>query len=141
MVDLNRNEELREAIELMYFAYRKFTTGPDRILARHGLTRVHHRILYFVGRQPGLSVKELLEVLQTSKQALNSPLRQLIVMRLVDSEKSPHDGRVRELRLTADGRQLEKRITATQLRLLESVFESSSSTAEPGWREIMKVLA
>ena len=34
MVDLKRQAELRDAIELMYFAYRSFTDGPDRILER-----------------------------------------------------------------------------------------------------------
>ena len=59
MVDLNREADLREAIERLYFGYRAFTGPPDRILERRGLGRVHHRILYFVGRRRGVSVKGL----------------------------------------------------------------------------------
>ena len=84
MVD-PRQDELREAIELLYFAYRAFTDQPDRILEGRGLGRMHHRILYFIGRNPGISIGGLLGVLAISKQALNAPLRQLIEMKLVAS--------------------------------------------------------
>ena len=77
MVDQTRQDELRHAIELLFFGYRAFTDRPDRILERRGLGRVHHRILYFVGRNPQVSVKGLLEILAVSKQALSAPLRRL----------------------------------------------------------------
>jgi hypothetical protein len=50
-----RQRQLQEAIELLYFGYRAFTDRPDRILGQRGLNRVHHRILYFVGRNPDAS--------------------------------------------------------------------------------------
>ena len=55
MADARARADLRPSIELFYFAYRAFTSRPDRILAQRGLGRVHHRILYFVGRNPGLT--------------------------------------------------------------------------------------
>jgi len=137
MVDLNREKTLREAIELFYFGYRSFTTGPDRILEKRGLNRIHHRILYFVGKTPGQSVKDLLGVLDITKQALHIPLRQLVSMNLVTNAKATHDGRVRELRLTAEGERLERKLTGTQMRQLESVFGDQGAGAETGWRDIM----
>ncbi len=56
MHDVNNEEHLREAIEALYFGYRAFTAGPDRILEQLGLGRVHHRILYFIGRNDAISV-------------------------------------------------------------------------------------
>ncbi|MEC7237830.1 MAG: MarR family transcriptional regulator, partial [Pseudomonadota bacterium] len=50
-----REEELRRGIELMFFAYRDFTGEPDAMLARIGLGRAHHRVVYFVGRNPGIT--------------------------------------------------------------------------------------
>ena len=67
----------------MYFSYRAFTKEPDKLLAKRGLNRVHHRVLYFVGRNPGIAVNELLTILDVSKQALNQPMRQLLEMRLI----------------------------------------------------------
>ena len=78
MTDLNNEDRLRDAIEHLYFGYREFTAGPDRILEERGLNRVHHRILYFVGRNDRISVNSLLAILAISKQALNVPLRKLV---------------------------------------------------------------
>ncbi len=57
-------------IELLFFAYRDFTADPDRILQGFGFGRAHHRVLYFVNRQPGMTVAELLTILGITKQSL-----------------------------------------------------------------------
>jgi len=59
-----------EAIELIYFAWRELVSEPDRLLARRGLSRVHHRIIYCVARGPGITIGGLCRVLGVSKQAL-----------------------------------------------------------------------
>ena len=51
-----REEELRQGIELLFFAYRDFTAEPDEILAEIGFGRAHHRAVYFIGRYPGITV-------------------------------------------------------------------------------------
>ncbi len=137
----SREEELREAVELLFYSYRAFTRGPDEILEKKGLGRVHHRVLYFVGREPGLSVNALLSTLAISKQALHLPLRQLIGMNLVDSKPSTTDGRVKELKLTAAGKRLEARLTGTQTLQLEAVFDEVGSKSETAWRKTMRCLA
>ena len=142
MVDRNdKPAALREAIEQFYFAYREFTAGPDRILAERGLGRVHHRILYFVGRHPGLAVHALLALLAVSKQALHRPLRELAEAGLVLVQADPQDRRVRQLRLSADGAALEAALTGTQMTLLAEVFGAVGPSVEAGWRQAMAVLA
>jgi DNA-binding MarR family transcriptional regulator len=128
-------------IELMFFAYREFTDRPDRILERRGLGRVHHRILYFVGRNPGISVGRLLEVLSVTKQALNAPLRQLAEMKLVALSPDLGDRRVKRLALTAEGRALEGELTGTQMQLLQAAFETAGPVSESGWMTVMRNLA
>jgi DNA-binding MarR family transcriptional regulator len=140
MVDLKRQAELRDAIEGMFFSYRAFTEGPDRILERRGLGRVHHRILYFVGRHPDISIKGLLDLLKVTKQALNAPLRQLIEMNLLTASANAVDRRVRNLRLTDEGRRLEAELTGAQMRHLEAALSHASPEAEAGWREVMAAL-
>jgi len=137
----DREKELREAIELLFYSYRAFTNGPDEILHKKDLNRIHHRILYFVGREPGLSVNDLLGVLQITKQALHMPLRQLVSMQLVSSNKSASDGRIKNLKLTRAGSRLESRLTGTQLLLLENVFSEVGGKSEQAWRKTMRVLA
>lgn len=141
MVDPKRQDELRGAIELLYFAYRGFTDRPDRILERRGLGRVHHRILYFIGQRPDVSVRGLLDLLAVSKQALNAPLRQLIEMNLVSALADPADRRMKNLRLTAEGQRLEAELTGAQMRHLQAAFERAGAGREAGWRAVMEELA
>jgi DNA-binding MarR family transcriptional regulator len=138
MVDLSRQAELRESIELFFFAYRAFTAQPDRILAQRGLSRVHHRILYFVGHRPGVAINELLAILGVSKQALNAPLRQLIEMKLVAAKPAELDRRYKELRLTAEGAKLEALLTGTQMKHMAAVFDAAGAPAEAAWKRIMR---
>ena len=140
MVDLKRQAELRNAIEGMFFSYRAFTERPDRILERRGLGRVHHRVLYFVGSRPGISIKGLLDLLKVSKQALNAPLRQLLEMNLVAAVAAEADRRVKNLRLTQEGLRLEAELTGAQMRHLETALAQASPGAEAGWREVMAAL-
>jgi DNA-binding MarR family transcriptional regulator len=136
-----REDALRLAIEQFYFGYRAFTAPPDRILDQRGLGRVHHRILYFVGRNPQISVNTLLGLLRVSKQALNAPLRQLIEMKLISMDTADHDRRVRQLSLTASGTKLEAQLTGTQMKQLQAVFELVGADAEAGWHQVMRGLA
>ena len=136
-----RQQELRESIELFFFGYRAFTERPDRILARRGLGRVHHRILYFVGRDPGISVNRLLGTLAVSKQALNAPLRRLMESKLVAAQSADHDRRVKQLRLTAEGARLESQLTGTQMQHLAEVFANAGSEAETRWRALMRLMS
>ena len=73
-----REEDLRQGIELLYFAYRDFTAEPDAILAEYGFGRAHHRVIHFVGRNPRITVSELLAILKITKQSLSRVLGQLV---------------------------------------------------------------
>ena len=63
-----QEEGLRQAIELLFFAYRDFTAKGDAILAKQNFGRAHHRVIYFVGQYPGMQVNELLDILSITKQ-------------------------------------------------------------------------
>ena len=140
MVDLQTSSEerLREAIELFYFAYRTFTNGPDHVLDERGLGRVHHRILYFVGRNPQIAVNALLGILDVSKQALHAPLRALLEARLVVMQADEQDRRFKRLSLTSEGKKLEARLTGAQMKLLSAVFAATGARAQAAWKIVMR---
>lgn len=144
MIDQNnpaRDAQLHAAIELFFFAFRAFTARPDEILAERGLARLHHRILYFVARRPGLRVGDLLATLGISKQALHAPLRQLVEAELVEIQIDEQDRRARCLSLTGQGAELEARLSRTQREIMAQVFGQEGEAAEQGWRRIMENLA
>ncbi len=127
-------------MEAFFFGYQAFTAKADEILARRGLSRVHHRILFFIARYPGLSVKELLAALGVSKQALSTPLRQLLEMHLVQSVAAEDDKRKRLLGFTAEGAKLEQALRREQTRLLQRVFDEAGEAAVSGWLQINQAL-
>lgn len=140
MVEPAQDPRLQQAIEQFFFAYRAFTAVPDRILLEQGLGRVHHRILYFVGRNPALNINELLQILGVSKQALNAPLRKLTGLGLIEVETARHDRRVKQLRLSKTGARLEAQLTESQMQHLARAFTQSGEKAVDGWVRIMQAL-
>lgn len=141
MVDPIRQNALHDAMEAMFFGYRAFTDRADRVLDAQGLGRVHHRILYFVGRRPGVSVKGLLEILAVSKQAINAPLRRLVELDLIAVTADKADGRMKNLQLTPQGRSLEGELSGAQTEHLSRAFEASGAAAEAGWLRVMRALS
>ena len=73
-----REEQLRLAQDLMFFAYRDFTGAADVILEELGLGRAHHRALHYIGRNPGMTVGDLLGILRITKQSLARVLTALV---------------------------------------------------------------
>ena len=121
-------------IELLFFAYRDFTSDPDQILADYCFGRAHHRILHFVNRMPGLTVAELLDVLKITKQSLARVLKQLIDTGHIIQVQGPRDRRQRELYPTAKGRTLALALARPQSRRIREALRE----AEPGDRQTVE---
>lgn len=132
--------ELDDALELMYFGFKRLVADPDRVLARRGLGRMHHRILYFVCRLPGLSMGRLLRELGVTKQAVHEPVRALLRRGFVAATADPLDRRVRRLSPTPAGIELERQLTGLQHARLAQVFADAGSAAHEGWKRVMRLL-
>lgn len=132
------DDQLRQGIELMFFAYRGFTADPDRILDARGYGRAHHRAIHFINRRPGLTVNELLEILGVTKQSLNRVLRQLVEDELVESRVGTIDRRQRNLHLTASGQALERELTEAQRRRMRAAFSNAGPEAVLGFRRVLE---
>ena len=114
--DPEEQARLFELIELMFFAYRDFTSDPDAILNQLGFGRAHHRIIHFVNRNPGLRVADLLDILKITKQSLGRVLKQLVDEGYIRQQTGHSDRRERLLYPTARGRDLAVRLARPQFR-------------------------
>lgn len=130
-------EGLRQAIELLYFVYRDFTAEPDSILARYDFGRAHHRVIYFVGRNPGTSVSELLAMLRITKQSLSRVLGHLVRDGFITQRTGQDDRRRRLLELTPSGIELEKRLTEKQRTWIARAFHEAGSDSVSGFLAVM----
>lgn len=136
----NRENELNTALEAMHFGFRAMIKKPDLRLAELGFSRIHHRILYFVGRNSNCSINELLDILNVTKQYLNKPLKRLIDDQYLISVVDPNDHRVKRLSHCEKGLALETRITGEQRKRFEMIFKKVGPEAEKNWHQVMQLL-
>lgn len=105
-----REETIRGGMDLLFFANTRHLRHADDTLAELGLGRAHHRIMYFVARQPGINVTALLAILGITKQSFGRVAKQLIAKGLMEQHTGERDRRQRLLKLTPEGAKLEKAI-------------------------------
>jgi len=134
------DEQLRQGIEAMFFAYRGFTADPDRILATMAYGRAHHRAIHFIARSPGTTVNNLLGILGVTKQSLNRVLRTLVEDGLVESRVGETDKRERNLFLTEDGDILERKLSDAQRARMRAAYRSAGPEAVAGFRTVLEAM-
>jgi DNA-binding MarR family transcriptional regulator len=135
-----REEELRQGIELLFYAYRDFTSDPDAILAEYHFGRAHHRAVHFIGRNPGMTVAELLSILRITKQSLSRVLSQLIERGFVEQIKGTEDRRQRLLYLTDAGVDLELSLSTPQQGRVARAYSQAGAEAVEGYRKVLSGL-
>jgi len=121
--------DLVACVELLFFAYRDFTGGPDAALEEYGFGRAHHRVLHFVHRNPGLRVADLLDILKITKQSLARVLKQLIDKGFIMQRAGNDDRRERRLFVTARGGRLAEKLSAQQMKHIEAALAQAGPGA------------
>ena len=131
-------EHLLVLSERLFFAYRDFVADADAILAHHGFGRAHHRVLHFVGRNPGLTVADLLTILGITKQSLGRVLRELIDQGFVTVREGEADRRQRLLFTTPKGSALAGELASVQAQRLQRALDAVSPEGQDA---VMRFLA
>lgn len=131
------DEETRQALELLFFAYRDFTGEPDAILASDGFGRAHHRVIYFVKRNPSITVNRLLGILKITKQSLSRVLGQLVEENYINQETDHDDRRRRTLTLTERGEALEAKLTECQGARIRRAYRAAGADAVRGFKAVL----
>jgi DNA-binding MarR family transcriptional regulator len=133
-----REEEIRAAQDMLFFAYRDFTNVADVILEELGLGRAHHRALHYVGRNPGITVTELLAILRITKQSLARVLGVMVERGYVSQTQGRADRRQRLLKLTPAGEALERRLFERQRERLVTAYRDAGTASVEGFRKVMR---
>lgn len=127
-----------ECIELFFFAYRDFISDPDAILDKLGMGRAHHRVVYFVSRQPGMMVGDLLDILKITKQSLARVLKQMIDEGYIRQMAGAKDRRERRLYPTLAGRELALALSQPQSQRIARAMEPLSQEARDGVMQFLQ---
>ena len=144
MADLNNllsplflsEKEIRKIIELMFFAYRDFTAGPDAFLEKRNFGRAHHRIIYFVSKKEKITIKELLSILQITKQSLSRVLNQLVKEKYIILSTGD-DKRTKNLSLTKKGHELESELSTIQIKKIKNILKNTNENNISGFKTLL----
>ena len=144
MADLNKlltpiylnEKEIRKIIELMFFSYRDFTSGPDKVLEKIKFGRAHHRVIYFVGKRNNLTIKELLSILKITKQSLSRVLNQLVKEKYIVLSIG-EDKRTKKLSLSKQGIELEKKLSNIQITKIYNVIKNFDEIDINGFKKVL----
>ena len=127
---LDKKAKVVSLVELMFFAYRDFVADADHILEGLKFGRAHHRVLHFVGRNQGLTVAGLLDILKITKQSLARVLKDLIDQGYVFQREGAEDRRQRLLHLTPEGEALRAKLIAPQIARFEMACKETGLMPE-----------
>lgn len=131
------DEDAVALVELLFFAYRDFVADPDSILEGLNFGRAHHRVLHFVGRDPGMTVAQLLDILRITKQSLSRVLKDLLEKGYVFQKAGQEDRRQRLLYLTEKGEDLWRDLVAPQTRRFRRAVTDLEQGSSESYRELL----
>jgi DNA-binding MarR family transcriptional regulator len=135
-----REHEVRRGVELLFFGYTRLTRSIDEGLLEHGLGRAHHRALYFIARQPDLTISELLKILAITKQSLGRVLTDLGERGLVETRAGVADRRQKLLRLTDQGKAFEAQLFEALRNSLAGAYAAAGQESVTGFWRVLEGL-
>ena len=135
-----REHEVRRGVELLFFGYTRLTRSIDEGLAEHGLGRAHHRALYFIARQPDLTISALLKILAITKQSLGRVLTDLAERGLLETRAGLVDRRQKLLRLTTAGAEFEAQLFDSLRSNLALAYGAAGQESVTGFWRVLEGL-
>jgi DNA-binding MarR family transcriptional regulator len=135
-----REDEIRRGIEMLYFGYSALTRSIDEGLAAQGLGRAHHRALYFISRQPDLTVKDLLRLLAITKQSLGRVLADLVERGYLETRQGAQDKRQKHLRLSPSGVALEAELFRALREKMAAAYAQAGQGSVTGFWRVLEGL-
>ena len=100
-----KDEQIKDLVEKLFYAYRETFSDPKKILKRYSYGIAHQKVIQLVERHQGITVSDLLRKLKITKQSLNRVLRDLISKKAIIMKKGEVDSRLRHIFLNENYRQ------------------------------------
>ena len=114
---------------LIYDVARLMRVDADKRARAQGMTRAQWVILLWLGRQPGLSQKELSEILDVEPISVARLIDRLQARGMVERRPDPHDRRIWRLHLCPAGTDALGMIAEQRAGMRELVCEGIPETA------------
>ncbi len=132
-----KDEQIKDFIQLISYAYRETFSDPKEILAKKFFGPAHLRLLNLVERNPGISLGELMLRLKVTKQSLNRVLRELIKSKMIKQIKDNNDTRRKNLFLDKEGKVFFEKIYESQKKRIFHALKNSEPDSVIKFKEVL----
>ena len=133
-----KDEQIKDFIQLLYYAYRETYSDPKDILSKKFFGPAHLRTLNLIESHPGISLGELIYKLKITKQSINRVLRDLLKSKMIKQIKDDTDTRKKRLYLDKDGKIFFETIYKTQKKRIFNALKNSEPESVIKFKEVLK---
>ena len=133
-----KDEQIKEFIQLLYYAYRETFSDPKEILSKRYFGPAHLRALNLIERNPGINLGELIFKLKVTKQSLNRVLRDLVKSKMIKQIKDDSDTRKKNLFLDKEGKIFFETVYNSQKKRIFNALKNSSSDSVIKFKNVLK---
>ena len=132
-----KDEQIKDFIQLLFYAYRETSSDPKKILAENSFGPAHLRALNLIERNPGTNLGELIYLLKISKQSLIRVLRDLLESKMIKQIKDEEDTRKKNLFLDKEGKVFFDKIYDTQKKRIFNALKNSDPESVIKFKEVL----
>ena len=93
-------------------------------------------VIYFVGKKEKITIKELLSILQITKQSLSRVLNQLVKEKYIILSIGD-DKRTKNLSLTKKGHKLENELSTIQIKKIKKILKNNNEDTISGFKTLL----
>ena len=133
-----KDDQIKEFIQLLYYAYRETFSDPREILSKKFFGPAHLRALHLIESNPGINLGELIFKLKVTKQSLNRVLRDLIKTRMIRQIQDEADTRKKNLYLDKEGKIFFETVYNSQKKRIFNALKNSSSDSVIKFKNVLK---
>ena len=133
-----KDEQIKEFIQLLYYAYRETFSDPKEILSKKFFGAAHLRALHLIERNPGINLGELIFKLKVTKQSLNRVLRDLIQSKMIKQIQDDIDTRKKNLFLDKEGKVFFQTVYNAQKKRIFNALKNSNSDSVIKFKDVLK---
>ena len=132
-----KDEQIKDFIQLLFYAYRETFSDPKKILAKNSFMPALRSLCPPIERNPGTNLGELRFQLKVTKQSLNRVLRELLKSKMIKQIKDKGDTRKKNLFLDKDGKIFFNEIYDTQKKRIFNALKNSEPESVIKFKEVL----
>ena len=133
-----KDEQIKDIIEQLFYAYRETFSDPKKILKKHSNGIAHHKAIHLIERYEGITVSGLLRKLKITKQSLNRVLKDLNNNNAITIKKGDTDSRLRHIFLNENGKKICNEIFIQQKKRIYQALKASNSESVLRFKQVLE---